>query len=468
MNRCIIGELIKRKPLFPGKSHANQVQLILEVKGYRTPADLGVALTTEASSFLDRRCRYNGQSLSSFIPQASPAAIELLSGLLQLNPALRPTAAEALAKPYLADAQTLADYSNPSNQPRQIDESFFDFERNEYSIEELRDMIRDEVKSYKIRPTSSGSVRTGITPAKVSSPKANGVKAPAPEKNPDVTIVERQTSGDRAERQMSAGIERSSGPYSQAPTAVRGRQMSSSNLGPSDDRVDFNKRELDDENEQNFRELAGEHNITSTTAEVANSGAEARLRSGSLPRQESGSRKSSSRKAPPTPSPGKMQSIAKQERKQKRIFYLQSMQRKNEEDGGARGTDELANTSGDIRRISSNSTSNIRAGGIGYIPDSTSGKYRALAPNNAAIPPLPVEIANSATATDNGDLSQLFNQFQSSSFSARERRETLPTDNHMIKYSGRQLATAPDLNKAHNSRFPSLRGSGKQQPPGRL
>jgi serine/threonine protein kinase len=31
---CILAELLKRKPLFPGKNHANQVQLIFEVLGY--------------------------------------------------------------------------------------------------------------------------------------------------------------------------------------------------------------------------------------------------------------------------------------------------------------------------------------------------------------------------------------------------------------------------------------------------
>jgi serine/threonine protein kinase len=38
---CIIAEMIKRKPLFPGKSHANQVQLIFEVVGYSGPKTLG-------------------------------------------------------------------------------------------------------------------------------------------------------------------------------------------------------------------------------------------------------------------------------------------------------------------------------------------------------------------------------------------------------------------------------------------
>lgn len=488
---CIIGELIKRKPLFPGKSHANQVQLILEVKGYRTPADLGVTLTSEASSFLDRRCKFNGQSLSSFIPQASPSAIELLTGLLQLNPALRPTATEALGKSYLADAQLLNDYTNPANQPRQIDETFFDFERNEYSIEALREMIREEVKSYKTRTVASGAVRTGLG-ATASAPSS----LTPPASKHEATLANRQDSGD-IQRQFSAGVERSSGPSSQAPTAARGRQMSTNNLGPADDRVAFNKRELEDAQEQDFGELSAERSGNTTqsesTASRAVTGSSAVTnydasqstrgsiadnyhRSGSLTDSEAGDgqsyRKSSSRKAPPTPSPGKMQSIAKQERKQKRIFYLQSQQRKKVEEGGDEGP-ALAST-GPQRR--GNPTSghsagaSIRSGGAGFASaENVAGNKNRSRGASAAIPPLPVEAAAAAAATtaDNGDLSHLFNQFQSSSFSARERRETLPADNHMVKYGTRQLNTAPDINKNRlNSRFPQLRGSGKL--PGRL
>lgn len=474
---CIIGELIKRKPLFPGKSHANQVQLILEVKGYQGPQDLGVNLTTEASSFLDRRCKYNGQKLSSFIPQASPSAIELLTGLLQLDPARRPTAAEALSMAYIADAQVLNDYTNPANQPRQIDESFFDFERKEYSIEALREMIKEEVQSYKPRPVSSGTVRTGALGGK-KSPTA--VIPPRPvavsdQKKPDVAI----------DRQMSATGDRElSGPSSQAPTAVRGRQMSAGNINPADDRIDFSRP---GEGGEDFREVTGEFASSSSisssklngggyrvSAAVADSGGDmtsfsrgdmenqGHRRSGSTTGSDggdAGNRKSSSRKAPATPSPGKMQSIAKQERKQKRIFFLQSMQRKKVE-GGETDTSEVPAVSyvptGGQRRVVSTNKSNIsgggiRAGGIGY---AESSRY-------TGVPPLPVDMAVGSMPTDNGELSNLFNQFQSSSFSARERRETLPADNHVVKYD-RQLNSAPDISKSrNNSRFPSLRGSGK-------
>ena len=41
---CILAELLRRKPLFPGKSHANQVQMIFEVMGYNDARELGESL----------------------------------------------------------------------------------------------------------------------------------------------------------------------------------------------------------------------------------------------------------------------------------------------------------------------------------------------------------------------------------------------------------------------------------------
>jgi serine/threonine protein kinase len=144
---CIIGELIKRKPLFPGTNHANQVQLILEVRGYQDRSDLGFELSSEAMTFLERRCRYAGKSLASYVPNASPEALDLLEHLLDLNPNKRPSATTALEFPYLQDADILCDYSE-ALMPGPIDEKFFDFERVDYSLEALQNMIREEVAFY--------------------------------------------------------------------------------------------------------------------------------------------------------------------------------------------------------------------------------------------------------------------------------------------------------------------------------
>lgn len=141
---CILGELIRRKPMFPGKSHTHQVQVILEVRGYSSPPDLGFPLSAETKTFLNRRCVYPGQSLTSFIPGASRESIELIDAMLQLSPDSRPSAEEALRYRYLTGAQEVCDYS--SVQLFRPDQSMFSFETEKYSLAELRAMIMDEIR----------------------------------------------------------------------------------------------------------------------------------------------------------------------------------------------------------------------------------------------------------------------------------------------------------------------------------
>ncbi|RYH19894.1 hypothetical protein EON65_25300, partial [archaeon] len=140
---CILAELIRRKPLFPGKSHAHQVTLVFEVMGYNTPHDLGFPVTSEALSFLDKRCKFRKQPLSKVVPDCSAEAMELLEALLTVNPDARPSATEALTYPFLSDAEILHNYNvqyltRPSP-------SYFDFEHEKYTVPQLKDMIDNEV-----------------------------------------------------------------------------------------------------------------------------------------------------------------------------------------------------------------------------------------------------------------------------------------------------------------------------------
>lgn len=145
---CILAELIKRKPLFPGKSHANQVQLIFEILGFDHPKELGYPLPEEATSFLMKRCRYPKQSLSLIIPDATTDALELIEALLAVNPFVRPSAADALDFKYLNGAEELCDYSiNYLNKPNA---SLFDFEMAKFSVQDLKHCIHEEVLQCKL------------------------------------------------------------------------------------------------------------------------------------------------------------------------------------------------------------------------------------------------------------------------------------------------------------------------------
>lgn len=101
-------------------------------------------VSTEASSFLEKRCRSRGQSLASVIPQASAHALQLISRLLAVDPVVRPTASQALAFDYLKDAEILCDYEKQYLQ--RPPSTLFDFESEKYSLEQLRELIVGEVR----------------------------------------------------------------------------------------------------------------------------------------------------------------------------------------------------------------------------------------------------------------------------------------------------------------------------------
>jgi serine/threonine protein kinase len=142
---CIIAELIKRKPLFPGKSHANQVQLIFEVMGFSNLTELGFQVSSEASTFLTKKCRYPRQNLQDVIPAASPEALLLINSLLSVNPRRRPSAAQSLTYAYLRDAETLCDYNIQYLQ--RPPEGYFSFESAKLGADALRQMILGEVSA---------------------------------------------------------------------------------------------------------------------------------------------------------------------------------------------------------------------------------------------------------------------------------------------------------------------------------
>ena len=122
------------------------MQLVLEVRGYSSPADLGFKISEESKTFLSRRCIFPGQSLNNFISGASKESMELIEAFLQVNPNSRPSASEALSYSFFNDAQVLTDYKNIKIEPP--NKSLFNFEYENYSLAKLKEMIHDEVKSY--------------------------------------------------------------------------------------------------------------------------------------------------------------------------------------------------------------------------------------------------------------------------------------------------------------------------------
>ena len=82
---AIFAELLGRKPLFPGKDYVHQLNLIFEVVGSPEEADIASIESAMARRYVLSLPQRKGVPLERLFPSASPAALDLLRGLLAVR-----------------------------------------------------------------------------------------------------------------------------------------------------------------------------------------------------------------------------------------------------------------------------------------------------------------------------------------------------------------------------------------------
>ncbi|XP_059445784.1 mitogen-activated protein kinase 9 isoform X1 [Corylus avellana] len=141
---CIFAEMLKGKPLFPGKNVAHQLDLITDLLGTPSAESISRIRNEKARRYLNSMSKKPPTPFSQKIPNADPLALHLLKRMLAFEPKDRPSAEEALADPYF---QGLANADNePSRQP--ISKLEFDFERRKLVKDDVRELIYREILEY--------------------------------------------------------------------------------------------------------------------------------------------------------------------------------------------------------------------------------------------------------------------------------------------------------------------------------
>ncbi|KIL59441.1 hypothetical protein M378DRAFT_1003994 [Amanita muscaria Koide BX008] len=147
---CILAEMLSGKPLFPGRDYHHQLTLILDVLGTPT-LDEFYAITTRRSRDYIRALPFRKRRpFAQLFPNASSLAVDFLTKTLSFDPKKRLTVEQALAHPYLES------YHDPDDEPvaPPLDPSFFEFDlhKDDISREQLKELLYDEIMSFKAAP----------------------------------------------------------------------------------------------------------------------------------------------------------------------------------------------------------------------------------------------------------------------------------------------------------------------------
>ena len=139
---CILAELLGGRPFFKGRDYVDQLNQILHILGTPNEDALSRIGSPRAQEYVRNLPEMEPKPFHKLFPNANPAALDLLKGLLQFDPSQRITVDDALNHPYLQ-------VWRESGAERVHKDTFnFDFEVID-DVEEMRKMILEEVRNFR-------------------------------------------------------------------------------------------------------------------------------------------------------------------------------------------------------------------------------------------------------------------------------------------------------------------------------
>jgi len=131
---CILGELLGRKPVFPGEDYIDQLTIITTKLGKLPTDDLDFVTSEKALRFMRKLPNKPVTPLSQQFSNASPECLDLLRQMLHINPRKRITVGDALKHPFMSPLHREEDEPVCD---RQFDFSFEDEKLHRIRLQEL-------------------------------------------------------------------------------------------------------------------------------------------------------------------------------------------------------------------------------------------------------------------------------------------------------------------------------------------
>ncbi|XP_019177682.1 PREDICTED: mitogen-activated protein kinase homolog NTF6-like [Ipomoea nil] len=139
---CILMEIIKKEPLFPGRDYVQQLALITELLGTPEDSDLGFLRSDNARRYVKQLPHVPKQPFSQKFPDVSSLAIDLAEQMLVFDPAKRITVEDALNHPFLSSLHEI------NEEPTSPSPFVFDFEQASLDEEDIKELIWREALNF--------------------------------------------------------------------------------------------------------------------------------------------------------------------------------------------------------------------------------------------------------------------------------------------------------------------------------
>ncbi|KAL8136651.1 hypothetical protein V2J09_002652 [Rumex salicifolius] len=139
---CIMMEIVRREPLFPGKDYVQQLGLINELLGSPEDSDLGFLRSDNAKRYVKQLPHVPKESFLQKFPNVSPVALDLAEKMLVFDPRKRITVEEALNHPYLCGLHEI------NEEPVCPSHFVFDFEQSSLDEDDIKELIWKETLKF--------------------------------------------------------------------------------------------------------------------------------------------------------------------------------------------------------------------------------------------------------------------------------------------------------------------------------